>query len=116
MLVSKCKLFRFFHAVCFPVVGEFVARILPAHALLNPLVAAPELFPVLAGTVETLLRVGYFLHTLVADPGEPLLERLGFGRRHRLDQPQQLLGVGYVGSVHFPIGSAIFSCPIFSDS
>ena len=34
------------------IVGEFVARFLPGHALGNPLVAAAVLLPGLAGTVQ----------------------------------------------------------------
>ncbi|MEI2746229.1 MAG: hypothetical protein V9G22_12710 [Ottowia sp.] len=91
----------FFDAVLAPVVGEFVARFLPAHALLDPLVAAALLLPGLAGTVQRLGGVGNLLHTLVAHLGQPQLDGLGLGAGHGLHQAQQGLGGGAVGQIAF---------------
>ena len=85
------------HAVLTPVIGELVARFLPGHALLDPLVAAAELLPGLARAVERLGRVGDFLHPLVAHLGQPQLDGLGLGAGDGLHQTQKGLRAGAVG-------------------
>jgi|GEM_PF-3158591 len=57
----------------------------------------------LAGTVEALLGVGYFLHPFVADLGEPLFERFGVGKWYRCYEAQELLRVSHVGLSHFAV-------------
>lgn len=67
----------------------------------------------LAGAIEALLRVAYFLHTLVADLREPLFEWLGFGRRHRQDKSQELFGVGHIGIAQFAVFGTHFQLSDF---
>ena len=95
-------------AVLGPIVGEFVARLLPGHALLDPLVAAPELLPGLAGAVECLRRVCDLLHALVTYLGQPQLDGFGLGTGDGLHQAQQALGGGAVGQVVLAVCSGQF--------
>lgn len=80
-----------------PIIGQLVARFLPGHALLDPLLAAPVLLPGGAGAIQRQARVGHFLHPLVAHLRQPQLDRLGLGAGHRLHQAQQGFGGGDIG-------------------
>ena len=93
-----------FDIVIGPVVGEFIAGFLPGHALLDPLVAAAMFLPSGAGAFERKRGIGHFLHPLVADFGEPELDRFGFRAWNALDEAQQGLGIGNVGKVAFAVG------------
>lgn len=88
-----------------PVVSQLIARFLPRHALLDPLVAAAMLLPGLARAVQRQGRIGHFLHTLVARFGQPQLDGLGLGARHGLHQAQQGFGGGHVGKPLLAVGS-----------
>ena len=85
------------------VIGELVARFLPCHALLNPLVTAAMLLPGLAGAVERQGWVGHFLHTLIAHLGQPELDRLSFGTGDGLDDAQQAFCIGHIGEPLFAV-------------
>ena len=80
-----------------PVVGELVARFLPGHALLNPLVAAPMLLPGLTGSVQRQGRIGQLLHAFIADLGQPQLDGLGLGAGDGLDDAEQTFCSGAIG-------------------
>lgn len=91
-----------------PVVDQLVAGFLPHHPLLNPLLAAPVLPPVFPGAVEGTGRITHVLDALVADFGQPELDRLGLGAGNRLDNAQQGLGIGHIGEAGFAIGGGHF--------
>ena len=73
------KFTAFIDIVAAPVVGKLVARFLPSHALLNPLVASPMLLPDLPCTIERQDRIANLLHALIAHLGEPEFDGLGLG-------------------------------------
>src|SRR5450830_1463682 len=82
---QDCNLAAIFDIVLAPIIGELVARFLPGHALLNPLVAAAVLLPGLASPVNGQGGVRHLLHALVTHLGQPELDGLGFGAGDGLD-------------------------------
>ena len=97
------KLILLFYSGIFPVICQFVARFLTRHALLNPLFAAPQSLPVFAGAVETLSRIGDFLHPFVTYFCQPLFKRLCFRRRDWLDNAQKSFRICHISNIHFSI-------------
>jgi len=91
-----------------PIIRQFVARFLAGHALLDPLGAAALCLPGLAGAGQRPGGVGHFLHPLVADFGQPKLDRFGLGAGDALDEAQQCLGGGNVGEITFAVGGGHF--------
>jgi len=84
---QKGKFLSFPDLVVFPVIRELVAGLLPHHALLDPGGAAAVFLPVGPSPGEGQLRIGDLLQAFVTDPGQPLLERLGFPAGDGLDDP-----------------------------
>ena len=50
-----------------------------------------------ASAFEGKCGIRHFLHPLVADTGEPELDRFGLGAGNALDEAQQGLGIGDIG-------------------
>jgi len=50
----------------------------------------------------------HLLHPLVADLGEPELDRLSLGAGNALNETQQRFGAGDIGEPHFPVAGGQF--------
>ena len=87
---------------------RIVAGFLPHQPLLNPFGAATLLLPRLAGAGERPGGVGHFLHPLVADLGQPKLDRFGLGTGNALDEAQKGFSRGRVGEITFAVGGGQF--------
>ena len=80
-----------------------ITGFLAGHALLDPLVAATVLLPSGTSAFEGERGIGNFLHPLVADFGQPKLDRLSFRAGHTLDEAQLGLGSGDIGEAHLAV-------------
>ena len=68
-----------------------------------------------ASAFEGKCGIRHFLHPLVADTGEPELDRFGLGAGNALDEPQQGFSGRHIGAVTFAVGSRHFQLVTFCD-
>ena len=72
------------------ILGEFITNSATAHSL------------------GSKFRVLNFFKPFVTDFCQPAVERLGFRRWNRLNQPKQLFGISNISQPHFPSANSIF--------
>ncbi len=101
--------FAFLDVVVFSKIGEFIARLLPGHALLYPFFATPMLLPSLAGALKPTGEIGHFLHPLIAHLRQPQLDRLGFGLGTNCTSRSNVSAVATSVSRSLPSSAVIFN-------
>ena len=93
------------NAVFLPIISQFIAGFLSRHSLRNPLFASSFFLPIFACAIHTQTWILDFLQTLISHFGQPLLKRLRFGRRNRLNNPKDLFYISNIGLIKFSIFS-----------
>jgi hypothetical protein len=97
------KLLSLLYLVTGPLVGRFVARLLPGHALGDPLFAAAQFAPILPGPLQRQSRIGDLPQPFIAHLRKPTLERLRLGGRDGLNQPENSRDVPALESLNSPL-------------